>query len=55
MENSENDNKQGGTTPPITVEFIGKSLSTITNTLKELTDLKRQQTSQVINLLLFLK
>ena len=53
MENSEND-EQGGTTPPITVEFKDKSLSTITNTLKELADWKRQQTSQVINLL-FLK
>ena len=33
MENSEND-EQGSTTPLITVEFIGKSLFTITNTLK---------------------
>ena len=52
MDISDSDD-QGGNTPPITNEFIGKSLSQIANTLNELTKWKDQMTSQVINLFLF--
>ena len=52
MEISDSDD-QGGNTPPITAEYIGKSLSQIANTLNELTKWKDQMTSQVIKIFLF--
>ena len=52
MENSDGED-QGGNTPPITAEYIGKSLNQIASTLNELTKWKNQMTSQVITIFLF--
>ena len=52
MDISDSDD-QGGNTPLITNEVIGKSLSQIANTLNELMKWKDQMTSQVINIFLF--
>ena len=52
MDISDSDD-QGGNTPPITNEVVGKSLGQIANTLNELLKWKDQMTSQVINIILF--
>ena len=52
MENSDGED-QSGYTPPITADYIGKSLTQIMSTLKVLTEWKEQMTLQVIKNFIF--
>ena len=51
--NISDDDSQSGGTPPITNEFLSRSLSQITSTLNDLAKWKGQMTSQVIKKFLF--